>query len=108
MPLASAATEQRQAIQTALADFARLPLAEAAYALLAGLRYRSEKSVDLGSSAETLLGNIKQFKPELGTTDIELGNPAEPPKISTEEIAYLCAAVNRYTKKQIQPGDVVW
>ncbi|HPB90937.1 MAG TPA: hypothetical protein PLD80_05405 [Rugosibacter sp.] len=47
MPLASAATEQRQAIQTALADFARLPLAEAAYALLARLRYRSEKSVDL-------------------------------------------------------------
>lgn len=66
MPLASAAAEQRQAIQTALADFARLPLAEAAYALLAGLGYRSERSVDLGSSAETLLGNIKQFKPELG------------------------------------------
>ena len=44
----------------------------------------------------------------IGTTDIELGNPAEPPKISAEEIAYLCAAVNRYTKKQIQPGDVVW
>ncbi len=44
----------------------------------------------------------------IGTTDIELGNPAEPPKISAEEISYLCAAVNRYTKKQIQPGDVVW
>ncbi|MBT9462179.1 MAG: glycerol-3-phosphate dehydrogenase, partial [Rugosibacter sp.] len=44
----------------------------------------------------------------IGTTDIELSNPAEPPKISAEEIAYLCAAVNRYTKKQIQPGDVVW
>lgn len=44
----------------------------------------------------------------IGTTDIELSNPAEPPKISAEEIAYLCAAVNRYTRKQIQPGDVVW
>lgn len=44
----------------------------------------------------------------IGTTDIELGNLTEPTKISTEEIAYLCAAVNRYTKKQIQPGDVVW
>lgn len=44
----------------------------------------------------------------IGTTDIELGNLTEPPKISTEEIAYLCTAVNRYTKKQIQPGDVVW
>lgn len=44
----------------------------------------------------------------IGTTDIELNNPAEPPKISAEEIAYLCAAVNRYTKKQIQPGDAVW
>ena len=44
----------------------------------------------------------------IGTTDIELSNPAEPPKISTEEIAYLCAAVNRYTQKQIQPADVVW
>ena len=60
------AAERRQATQTALADFARLPLAEAAYALLAGLGYRSEKSADLGSSAESLLGSIEQFKPELG------------------------------------------
>jgi len=44
----------------------------------------------------------------IGTTDIELSNPAEPPKISAEEIAYLCAAVNRYTQKQIHPADVVW
>jgi glycerol-3-phosphate dehydrogenase len=44
----------------------------------------------------------------IGTTDIELSNPAEPAQISAEEVAYLCAAVNRYTQQQVQPGDVVW
>ena len=47
----------------------------------------------------------------IGTTDIELseqGNKFQPVQISAEEIAYLCAAVNRYTKKQIHPGDVIW
>lgn len=53
----------------------------------------------------------KQSYTLIGTTDIELseqGNKTEPTQISTEEIAYLCAAVNRYTQQQIQPSDVIW
>jgi len=49
-----------------LADLARLPLTEAARALLRVLGYSSEKTAELGSSAESLLANIEQFKPELG------------------------------------------
>ncbi|MDO9450544.1 MAG: glycerol-3-phosphate dehydrogenase, partial [Rugosibacter sp.] len=45
----------------------------------------------------------------IGTTDIEQSElSTEPAQSSAEEINYLCAAVNRYTKQQIQPGDVVW
>ena len=35
--------------------------------LLNSLGYVSEKTTDLGDSVESLLGNIEQFKPELGT-----------------------------------------
>ncbi len=44
----------------------------------------------------------------IGTTEVELTDPATPPQITPKEIAYLCAAVNRYTQKQIQPADVLW
>ena len=66
MPPAPSSAGQRRAVQTALANFAHLPLPEAANALLAGLGYRSEKSVDLGSDAASFLSSIEQFKPGLG------------------------------------------
>ena len=44
----------------------------------------------------------------IGTTDIALdGHPASP-AASTDEIAYLCRAVNRYLVRSITPADVVW
>ncbi|MEX1829727.1 glycerol-3-phosphate dehydrogenase [Luteibacter sp. CQ10] len=44
----------------------------------------------------------------IGTTDIEYKDDPSRPVISTEEIAYLCDAANRYFKKQLVPADVVW
>ena len=58
--------ERRQAVQTALLAFANAPLATASASLLNSLGYSSEKTADLGNNAEALLGNIEQFKPELG------------------------------------------
>ena len=43
----------------------------------------------------------------VGTTDIAVGTPADA-VISAEEIAYLCAAANRYFVRQVTPGEVVW
>ena len=44
----------------------------------------------------------------IGTTDEEYkGNPSEV-KISKDEVAYLCKAVNTYFKRQIAREDVVW
>jgi len=66
----------RYAIHSALQalgprDSARdaLPLAQGATALLAALGYRSDKTADLGHTAETLLSSIEQFRPELGRLD---------------------------------------
>jgi type I restriction-modification system DNA methylase subunit len=59
----------RRSIQDALLDFASQPLAHSATALLAALGYRSSKTADLGNSAESLLGSIEQFRPELGIID---------------------------------------
>jgi glycerol-3-phosphate dehydrogenase len=42
----------------------------------------------------------------IGTTDVPVEKP-EDAKISGDEIDYLCAAVNRYFKRQVGPGDVV-
>lgn len=58
--------ERRQAVQGALQTFSQSSLAKASTKLLSTLGYASEKTADLGSSAESLLGNIEQFKPELG------------------------------------------
>ena len=44
----------------------------------------------------------------IGTTDVEFhGDPAEV-RIETSEIAYLCALVNRYFRRQIGPADILW
>jgi glycerol-3-phosphate dehydrogenase len=44
----------------------------------------------------------------IGTTDVaDQGEPGDP-KASTEEIAYLCRAVNRYLAKPVTPLDVAW
>jgi hypothetical protein len=57
---------RRAQVQAALTAFADAPLPKASTSLLNSLGYASEKTADLGSSAETLLANIEQFKPELG------------------------------------------
>ena len=43
---------------------------------------------------------------EIGTTDVPVATP-EDARISADEIAYLCAAVNRHFTRQITPDDVV-
>ena len=43
----------------------------------------------------------------VGTTDVPVGAP-EDAKIAATEVDYLCAAVNRYFVRQVQPRDVVW
>ncbi len=44
----------------------------------------------------------------LGTTDVDYrGDPAAV-HIDADETGYLCAAANRYFKRQITPGDVRW
>ncbi|MDN5751750.1 MAG: Eco57I restriction-modification methylase domain-containing protein [Nitrosospira sp.] len=58
--------ERRKAIQVALKAFANAPVSTASVKLLNSLGYASKKTTDLGNSAETLLRNIEQFKPELG------------------------------------------
>ena len=42
----------------------------------------------------------------IGTTDVPVERP-EDARISGEEIDYLCAAANRYFKRQVGPADVV-
>ena len=44
----------------------------------------------------------------IGTTDRDHTDPAEAPKASDEEIAYLCEGANLYFQTQITPADVVW
>jgi len=43
----------------------------------------------------------------IGTTDVPVARP-EDAVVSAGEIAYLCAAANRYFVEQIAPGDVIW
>ena len=44
----------------------------------------------------------------VGTTDVEYrGDPARP-SIGDGEISYLCAALNRYFKRNTQPDDIRW
>ena len=44
----------------------------------------------------------------IGTTDIEFAGKPESVHIDADEIAYLCAAANRYFAHTIAPVDVVW
>jgi len=44
----------------------------------------------------------------IGTTDIPHTGRPEDAVISADEIAYLCAAVNRYFKRTIGSADVLW
>ncbi len=44
----------------------------------------------------------------IGTTDIEFTAAPETVHIDADEIAYLCAAANRYFARSIAPADVVW
>ena len=44
----------------------------------------------------------------IGTTDIQVGEDEMQPKISGDEIAYLCEAASRYTLHPIRPADVKW
>ena len=57
---------RRAQVQAVLTAFTDTPLPEAAVKLLDALGYTSEKTADFGSSADSLLGSIEQFKPELG------------------------------------------
>ncbi len=43
----------------------------------------------------------------VGTTDIEIQSEADEARVSEDEVKYLCAAVNRYFKRDIQPAQVV-
>ncbi len=44
----------------------------------------------------------------IGTTDVQIAADALPAVISPEEVAYLCAAANRYSARQIGLGQVLW
>ena len=44
----------------------------------------------------------------IGTTDVDFNGDPGQVKISDEEVAYLCDAVNAYFKRKIAPADVVW
>ncbi|GAC1413768.1 MAG: glycerol-3-phosphate dehydrogenase [Burkholderiaceae bacterium] len=44
----------------------------------------------------------------IGTTDLEYRDSADRVEINRDEIAYLCAASNRYFLQEITPTDVVW
>lgn len=66
MPPSTDNLQRRQAVQSAIEAFSTTALAKASTQLLDALGYRSEKSADLGSDAETFLSSVEQFKPELG------------------------------------------
>jgi glycerol-3-phosphate dehydrogenase len=44
----------------------------------------------------------------IGTTDTLLENPDQAPKMTDEEVRYLCDAVNYYLEKPISPKDAIW
>ncbi len=58
--------DRRKSLHAALQAFTNTGLAAACVKLLDVLGYASEKTADLGASADSLLGSIEQFKPELG------------------------------------------
>lgn len=44
----------------------------------------------------------------IGTTDLEYKDDPDNVAITSEEISYLCDAINTYFKQTISPADVVW
>jgi glycerol-3-phosphate dehydrogenase len=44
----------------------------------------------------------------VGTTDLEHRGDPGSCRAASEEVAYLCRAVNRYFSRQVQPSDVKW
>jgi glycerol-3-phosphate dehydrogenase len=44
----------------------------------------------------------------IGTTDVEHRGEAGPCRVTQEEVAYLCRAVNRYFSRPVQASDVQW
>jgi len=44
----------------------------------------------------------------IGTTDVEVDDPADSGGPSAEEIDYLCRAANRYFARAVTPADVIW
>jgi glycerol-3-phosphate dehydrogenase len=44
----------------------------------------------------------------IGTTDIDYHGDPGAVAIDSDEVAYLCALSNRYLRKPVAPGDVVW
>lgn len=61
--------EQRRRIEQVLGTFSATPLPQAATGLLDALGYTSEKTADLGSSAEEFLSSVESFRTDLGTID---------------------------------------
>ncbi|MBS0469293.1 MAG: Eco57I restriction-modification methylase domain-containing protein [Proteobacteria bacterium] len=59
-------TAVKNSISQHLQAIATKSLAQGATDFLVALGYRSDKTADLGNDAETLLGNIEQFRPDLG------------------------------------------
>jgi glycerol-3-phosphate dehydrogenase len=44
----------------------------------------------------------------IGTTDLEFTGSPQSVAIDADEMAYLCAAVDRYFERSVTPADVVW
>ena len=44
----------------------------------------------------------------IGTTDVQVAEKDLPPAISSDEIAYLCAAASRYSARAVTADQVVW
>ncbi len=44
----------------------------------------------------------------IGTTDVAVGEGEREAQVTADEIAYLCEAANRYSRRQLDPVEVVW
>jgi glycerol-3-phosphate dehydrogenase len=44
----------------------------------------------------------------IGTTDVPVSDAPDVPQASTEEIEYLCRAVNRYLLRPVTSADIAW
>lgn len=44
----------------------------------------------------------------IGTTDVDHKGPLADIRATEEEVAYLCEGANRFFRKTVTPGDVVW